>query len=499
MAQTSQQSSPASDASDAAADTDLKRGLSARHMQMIAIGGAIGTGLFVASGKTISTAGPGGAIVAYGLIGIMVLFLMQSLGEMAAHLPVPGSFQTYATRYVSSSFGFAMGWNYWFNWAITVAAELVAVGEVMKYWLPETPSWVWAGIFLVLLTGLNALSAKAYGEGEFWLATIKVVTVIVFLIAGIAMIFGILGGASPGTSNWTTGEAPFVGGPVAIFAIFMVAGFSFQGTEMIGIAAGESKNPRRDVPRALTSVFWRIMLFYIGAMVVIGFLIPYTDPNLLTAAEGDINISPFTLIFERAGIAFAAAAMNAVILTAVLSAGNSGLYVSARMLFSLAQEGKAPKIFTKVNKGGVPMPALMATSAVGAVGFIASVISPDAAYLWLVNVSGLAGFITWVGIAVAHYRFRRAYIRQGHNLNDLPYTAPFFPVGPIIAFIMCLLVIGGQNYEAILAGDWVGVMSSYIGLPVFVAVWAIHAIVTRDRLIPLEQVDVSGLEVKTGK
>ncbi len=453
MAQTSQQSSSASDASDAAADTDLKRGLSARHMQMIAIGGAIGTGLFVASGKTISTAGPGGAIVAYGLIGIMVLFLMQSLGEMAAHLPVPGSFQTYATRYVSSSFGFAMGWNYWFNWAITVAAELVAVGEVMKYWLPETPSWVWAGIFLVLLTGLNALSAKAYGEGEFWLATIKVV----------------------------------------------VAGFSFQGTEMIGIAAGESKNPRRDVPRALTSVFWRIMLFYIGAMVIIGFLIPYTDPNLLTAAEGDINISPFTLIFERAGIAFAAAAMNAVILTAVLSAGNSGLYVSARMLFSLAQEGKAPKIFTKVNKGGVPMPALMATSAVGAIGFIASVISPDAAYLWLVNVSGLAGFITWVGIAVAHYRFRRAYMRQGHNLNDLPYTAPFFPVGPIIAFIMCLLVIGGQNYEAILAGDWVGVMSSYIGLPVFVAVWAIHAIVTRDRLIPLEQVDVSGLEVKTSK
>ena len=441
-------------------ETELKRGLSARHLQMIAIGGAIGTGLFVASGKTISTTGPGGAIVAYGLIGIMVLFLMQSLGEMAAHLPVPGSFQTYATRYVSSSFGFTMGWNYWFNWAITVATELVAVGEVMKYWLPETPSWVWAGTFLVLLTGLNALSAKAYGEGEFWLATIKVVTVIVFLIAGIAMIFGILGGTSPGVSNWTAGDAPFVGGPIAIFSIFMVAGFSFQGTEMIGVAAGESKNPRRDVPRALTSVFWRIMLFYIGAMVIIGFLIPYTDPNLLTAAEGDINISPFTLIFERAGIAFAAAAMNAVILTAVLSAGNSGLYVSARMLFSLAQEGKA---------------------------------------LWLVNVSGLAGFITWVGIAVAHYRFRRAYVRQGHSLNDLPYVAPFFPVGPIIAFIMCLLVIGGQNYEAILEGNWAGVMSSYIGLPVFIAVWVIHALVTRDRLIPLEKVDVGGIDSATIK
>ena len=574
MAQPTETSGAASEATPA--EGELKRGLSARHMQMIAIGGAIGTGLFVASGKTISTAGPGGAILAYALIGIMVLFLMQSLGEMAAHLPVPGAFQTYAARYVSPSFGFAMGWNYWFNWAITVAAELVAVGEVMRYWFPDIPSWVWAagflvlltginalsarsygesefwlatikvvtvivfliagiamifGIlggsspgvsnwtvgevmrywfpdipswvwaagFLVLLTGINALSARSYGESEFWLATIKVVTVVVFLIAGIAMIFGILGGSSPGVSNWTVGEAPFVGGAPAVLAIFMVAGFSFQGTEMIGVAAGESENPRRDVPRALTSVFWRIMLFYIGAMAVIGFLIPYSDPNLLTAADGNINISPFTLIFERAGIAFAAAIMNAVILSAVLSAGNSGLYVSARMLFALAQEGKAPKMFTHINSGGVPMNALLATAAIGAVGFIAALLSPDGAYLWLVNVSGLAGFITWVGIAVAHYRFRRAYLKQGNSLKDLPYVAPFFPAGPIIAFLMCLVVIGGQNYEAFLSGDWAGVLSSYIGLPVIIAVWLVHRVVTRDRIIPLEQIDVSGIEVKASK
>ena len=468
MAQPTETSGAASEATPA--EGELKRGLSARHMQMIAIGGAIGTGLFVASGKTISTAGPGGAILAYALIGIMVLFLMQSLGEMAAHLPVPGAFQTYAARYVSPSFGFAMGWNYWFNWAITVAAELVAVGEVMRYWFPDIPSWVWAAGFLVLLTGINALSARSYGESEFWLATIKVVTVVVFLIAGIAMIFGILGGSSPGVSNWT-----------------------------VGVAAGESENPRRDVPRALTSVFWRIMLFYIGAMVVIGFLIPYSDPNLLTAADGNINISPFTLIFERAGIAFAAAIMNAVILSAVLSAGNSGLYVSARMLFALAQEGKAPKMFTRINSGGVPMNALLATAAIGAVGFIAALLSPDGAYLWLVNVSGLAGFITWVGIAVAHYRFRRAYLKQGNSLKDLPYVAPFFPAGPIIAFLMCLVVIGGQNYEAFLSGDWAGVLSSYIGLPVIIAVWLVHRVVTRDRLIPLDQIDVSGIDVKASK
>jgi len=497
MAQPTETSGAASEATPA--EGELKRGLSARHMQMIAIGGAIGTGLFVASGKTISTAGPGGAILAYALIGVMVLFLMQSLGEMAAHLPVPGAFQTYAARYVSPSFGFAMGWNYWFNWAITVAAELVAVGEVMRYWFPDIPSWVWAAGFLVLLTGINALSARSYGESEFWLATIKVVTVVVFLIAGIAMIFGILGGSSPGVSNWTVGEAPFVGGAILVWAwmtgtrsawiIFAIsAAILILGTILKYIIPARGMT-KAGIPQSTLA----------GGGVVIGFLIPYSDPNLLTAADGNINISPFTLIFERAGIAFAAAIMNAVILSAVLSAGNSGLYVSARMLFALAQEGKAPKMFTRINSGGVPMNALLATAAIGAVGFIAALLSPDGAYLWLVNVSGLAGFITWVGIAVAHYRFRRAYLKQGNSLKDLPYVAPFFPAGPIIAFLMCLVVIGGQNYEAFLSGDWFGVLSSYIGLPVIIAVWLVHRVVTRDRIIPLEQIDVSGIEVKASK
>ena len=320
-------------------ESGLQRSLTNRHMQMIAIGGAIGTGLFVASGATVSTAGPGGALVAYAAIGLMVLLLMQSLGEMTAHMPVAGSFQTYATRFVSPSFGFAMGWNYWFNWAITVAAELVAAGIVMAYWLPGVPSWIWAALFLALLTTLNALSARAFGEGEFWLSAIKVVTVIVFLIAGVAMIAGIVGGRPAGFGNWTTGDAPFHGGMLAIVSVFMVAGFSFQGTELVGVAAGEARNPRRDVPRAIHTVFWRIMIFYIGAIAVVGFLVPYTDPNLLRSETSDISYSPFTLVFERAGIGIAAAIMNAVILTAVLSAGNSGLYASTRMLHSMALQG----------------------------------------------------------------------------------------------------------------------------------------------------------------
>ena len=258
---------------------NLNRSLHARHMRMIAIGGAIGTGLFLASGATISQAGPGGALLAYALIGFVVLMVMQSLGEMSTHLPVAGSFEVYASRYVSPSFGFATGWNYWFNWAITLAAELVAAGLVMRFWFPDVPGWIWAAVFLALLTTINALSARAFGESEFWFALIKVATVIVFLVLGVLMIIGVIGGPSPGFHNWTTGEAPFVGGPWSTIAVFMVAGFSFQGTELVGVAAGESENPRRDMPRAIRGVFWRIMIFYIAAIAVIGFLLPYTRPR----------------------------------------------------------------------------------------------------------------------------------------------------------------------------------------------------------------------------
>ena len=480
-------------------DTQLKRGLASRHMQMIAIGGAIGTGLFLASGATVANAGPGGALLAYAAIGLMVLLLMQSLGEMSAHQPVAGSFQTFATKFISPSFGFAMGWNYWFNWAVTVAADLVASGLVMAYWFPSVPSWIWAVAFLVIVVGLNALSARVYGEAEFWLAAIKVVIVVVFVISGIFMIAGVMGTNSPGLSNWTIGDAPFHNGFVGVIAVFMIAGFSFQGTELVGVAAGESENPRRDVPRSIRTVFWRIMFFYIGAIAVIGTLLPYTDPSLLSAAEESaeaVTQSPFTLVFARMGIGAAAAVMNAVILTSILSAGNSGLYAASRMLHSMALQGQAPAWFSYVNRHGVPVRALGATALVGAAGFLTAVVGQNTAYAWLVNVSALCGFIVWLGIAVCHFRFRRAYVLQGHDPADLPYRAPWFPLGPVLAFILCALVILGQNYEAVFKGQLLEVLSSYIGLPVFGAIWLGHRLVTGSRMVRLEDADVSGAVVR---
>lgn len=474
----------------------LHRGLRARHLNMIAIGGAIGTGLFVASGQTINEAGPGGALLAYAAIGFMVYLLMQSLGEMSTWLPVAGSFEAFGTRFVSPSFGFATGWNYWFNWAITVAAELVAASLVMKYWLPDVQAWVWSAIFLAILFLLNAASVGTFGESEFWFASIKVVTVIIFLVVGLAMILGIMGGRSAGFSNWTQGEAPFVNGWQGMLGIFMIAGFSFQGTEMIGVAAGEAEHPEKSIPRAIKAVFYRIMLFYIGAIAVVGFLISYTDKRLLSADVDNIAVSPFTLIFERAGIAGAASLMNAVILTSILSAGNSGMYVSTRMLYGMARSGKAPKVFGTTTKRGVPMAALLATTLVGAFCFIASLIGDGGAYLWLVNASGLAGFITWMGIAWCHYRFRRAFVAQGRSLDELPFRAKWFPLGPLVALAMCAVVVAGQNYQAFLGDvDIEGLFASYLGLPVFLALWAGHKLVTKAPTVDLASADLSRTDI----
>lgn len=476
----------------------LRRSLKARHMYMIAIGGSIGTGLFVASGATVANAGPGGALLAYALIGFMVFLLMQSLGEMATYIPLAGSFGEYARRFVSPSFGFAIGWNYWYNWAITVAAELAAAALVMKYWAPNTPGWIWSAIFLAILFGLNALSARAYGEGEFWFALIKVAVVIFFLILGVLMIFGILGGPSPGFSNWTLSNgkqsAPFVNGAAGVLGVFMIAGFSFQGTELVAVAAGEAEDPDRNVPKAIRTVFIRILLFYIGAIAVIGFLIPFTDPRLLDSAEDNIAVAPFTLVFDNAGVLAAAAIMNAVILTSILSAGNSGLYASTRMLYALAESGQAPKLFSKLNSRGVPIPALIATTAIGALCFISSLIGDGAAYTWLINASGLAGFITWMGIAWCHYKFRRAFLAQGHSVDELPFKAIFFPLGPIVALLMCAFIVAGQNLEVYTGNIDLGTLiSAYVGLPLFLALWWGHKLVTKAPKVDPMEADLSRL------
>jgi lysine-specific permease len=464
----------------------LKRGLKSRHLTMISIGGAIGTGLFLGSGAAIHTAGPGGALFAYAFVGAMVYFVMTSLGELSAFMPTSGAFSTYGTKFIDPAFGFALGWTYWFNWAMTIAAELTASTMIMKFWFPHSPSLLWSLSFLVLIFLLNYLSVRGYGEGEYWFSFIKVAAITIFIVVGLLMIFGIMGGEVIGFKNFTVGKAPFPGGMLGTFIIFIAAGFSFQGTEIVGVAAGESEDPGKNIPKAIKSVFWRILLFYVLAILVVGLIIPYTNHNL---QSDSVMVSPFTLVFKKAGLAFAASLMNAVILTAVLSAGNSSLYASTRMLYAMAKEGQAPRIFGKLNKRGVPVAAIILTTVVGMLAFFSSIFGDGVVYMWLMNSIGITGFIFWLGISMSHYRFRKAFLTQGHSLSELPYHAKWYPFGPIFAIAICLIVTLAQDYQAFLAPhiDWGNVIAAYLGIPFFLVLWLGYKFIRKTKVVPLEE------------
>ncbi|KAF9560693.1 hypothetical protein EC968_006071 [Mortierella alpina] len=486
------------------AENELKRGLKARHLSMISIAGTIGTGLFLASGSSIAQAGPLGALIAYIMIGSMVFFMMTSLGEMATLIPTAGSFNTYAARFVDPALGFALGVNYFLNWAVTVAVEIAAAAMILQFWVsPDVlPSWVWSVLFLLFMVFVNFLSVRAYGEAEYWFSVVKVLTVIIFIIVGILVDAGAVGGDKIGFRNWTIEGAPIVDGFGGILGVFLVAGFSFQGTELIGIAAGESENPRKNVPKAIKQVFWRILLFYILSIFIIGLVIPYNDPNLLNSGSVDksaIAISPFTLVLQKA-FQPASHIMNAVILITVLSAGNSGMYASTRTLMTLARDGKAPAIFGRVNSRGIPMQSLLFTTFVSALCFGASLLGSGEVYNWLLNISSISGFIAWLGIALSHYRFRRAYVAQGGDVSRLPYRAAMFPYGPIYALLLCTVVVCGQGYSEFNKPNpkAINLVACYIGLPFFLIMYLGYKIYYKTKLVPLMECDFSVSNLEDG-
>ncbi|CAO3677004.1 unnamed protein product [Umbelopsis vinacea] len=405
----------------------LKRSLKARHIQMIALGGTIGTGLFVASGKAIATGGPAGSLLAYMLVGVVVFCVMMSLGEMAAFIPIAGSFTHFASRYVDDSTSFCLGWIYWANWAVGVAVELTGVAIIMEYWVQNINSVVWSIIALVIVACFNLFSVKGYGEVEYWFSFIKVITVVVFIIVGLGVDTGSIGGVYHGSNNWHIPGAPFVDGFLGFFNCLIAAAFSFNGVEIVGITAGESANPHKTVPSAVKQVFVRIVLFYVLTILVIGLNIPYTDPRLLSASGSNAAVSPFTLVFQMAGAAWAADLMNAILLVTMVSAANSGVYSSSRTLMALAQDGKAPRFFTFVNRFGIPIWAVLASCLIGCLAFLTSLFGSGVVFNWLTNLTSVAGLITWVIISITHVRFRQGLLSQGYNLKNLPYVAPLSP------------------------------------------------------------------------
>ncbi|KAF9190191.1 hypothetical protein BGZ51_008821 [Haplosporangium sp. Z 767] len=474
----------------------LQRNLQARHLTMISLGGTIGTGLFLASGESIAVAGPGYSQVAYTLIGTMVFCFMSSLGEMATYLPITGSINAYGTRFFDPALGFMLGWVYWFSWSVTLATELVASSLIISYWIPlvTCPGWVWALVFIVILTTLNMTTVKAYGETEYWLSLIKVLAVIVFIIVGFLYIGGAIGTPIPGAPKpgpEVFDMGPFHGGFIGLFSIFLNAGFSFQGAELVGIAAGETKNPRKNVPRAIRQVFWRIIMFYVLTILIIGLTIPYNDPSLANP-DGDVQSSPFTRVFIQAGISVGGDVMNAVILVAVLSAGNSGLYASSRALHTLSKEGNAPKFLGYVNRWGVPVYCVLATALVGCLAFIVSLpqVGQGQAYSWLLSLASTTGFIAWLGIAFCHIRFRMAYKAQGRSLKDLPFVSRLYPFGPIYTIVVCVVILFGQGYTAFSPFDIKSFLSAYVTLPFIFILYFGNKFWSKTKILRLVDVDL---------
>lgn len=473
-------------------NNQVKRNLKQRHITMIALGGTIGTGLFLTSGATISQAGPFGSVLAYIFIGIMVYFVMTSLGEMATYLPTSGSFSDYGSRYVDPAFGFALGWNYWLNGAITIAVDLTTAGMITQFWFPHIHAWIFSGIATILIFVINVLAVKAFGETEYWLSTIKVITIVIFLIVGVATIWASLTGHNGNidvVKNLTAGNHGFIGGVTGFVGVLLIAGFSFQGTELLGVTAGESENPEKSIPKAMNSIFWRILLFYIFTIIVIAAIINYKDPRLLNPNSTAV-MSPFTIVFKNIGFALAASVMNAVILTSVVSSANSVMYASTRILYSLGQDHGAPKVFGQTAKNGIPVVALLATSIICFITFLTGIFGAQI-YLFLVDLSSLTGFLAWLGISISHVRFRRAYVAQGKDLNNLPYKAKLFRFGPLLAILMTAAIMINLDPQQLFSPQWGQALATYAALPMFILLYFGYKWKHNTKIIPLEEVDLS--------
>ncbi|MEU0002746.1 amino acid permease [Streptomyces sp. NPDC006314] len=385
----------------------LQAGLKNRHLTMIAIGGVIGAGLFVGSSSGIATAGPG-ILLSYALVGTLVVLVMRMLGEMSAANPTSGSFSAHADRALGRWAGFSIGWLYWFFWVVVLAVEATAGAKILEGWVPAVPQWGWALIVMVVLTATNLVSVGSYGEFEFWFAGIKVVAIGAFIVIGLLAVFGVLPGVDADKASFgnLTGHGGFLPhGPGAVLTGVLLVVFSFMGSEIATLAAGESEDPQRAVTKSTNSIIWRIGVFYLGSILVVVSLLPWNDPSI--KKDGS-----YVAALDSLGIAHAGQIMNFIVLTSVLSCLNSGLYTASRMAFSLGERGDAPKAFARVNSRGVPLAAILASVVFGFVAVFFNYLSPDKIFLFLVNSSGAVALFVWLVICFSQLRMRKIIQRE---------------------------------------------------------------------------------------
>lgn len=468
----------------------LRRALSERTIQMIALAGTIGTGLFLGSGKALATSGPLSILLSYSIVGVVVYLTMVAMGEMSTLVPASGAFGVFSTRFVDEAFGFSVSLNYWINDAVSVASDLTACQILLKFWVSDDvfPGWALSLIFLTFLIAVNVISVRGYAELEYLLSLLKICTIIVFIIVGIVVNAGVNQTHSYlGFRYWTIGDAPFVGGFGGWVSSFVTASFAFGGTESLSITAGETRNPSKTIPKTIRNVFWRIIIFYILALFIIGIDIPYNMPGLKSKSAA---VSPFTLVFQQAGSRGAASFMNAVVMTSALSAGNHALFAGTRVLHGMATTGQAPKFLGTVAKSSrVPWVALACTASISGLCFGSSYIGAGDLWNWLQNLVGVSNQLSWAAIGVSSIRFRKAIIKQGKQ-SSLVYknwTQPWGPYVVVIASVLMILVQGWTAFRPFNVSDF---FSYYIEIGFFVVAYVGWKLWKRTKLVPIEEMDL---------
>ncbi|KAN0062599.1 hypothetical protein ACQY0O_005132 [Thecaphora frezii] len=481
---------------------ELKHALLPRHLAMISIGGVIGTGLFLGTATSLSNAGPLGLFLGYVLMGSVCYAVMMCLGEMISYLPVPGGHIKLAERFVGKPLAFAMGWNYWYNWVIVLPAELSASAVLMSFWSDLNPA-IWISIFLTVVVAINLLGTRAYGEAEFWFASIKIITIVGLIILSICIDLGVGDQGRLGFRYWKEGVfkqyhgiSGSLGQFLGFFSVLINAAFSFIGTEIVAVAAAEAKNPRKTVPSAIRKVWIRICLFYFVGTFMIG-LVCSSNAKELTTAGHTAARSPFVVAIKNAGIKGLPSVINVALITSALSAASSDLFTSSRALYGLAISGSAPRIFARTTKGGLPYVAVAVSVAFSSLSYMSVQSGASKVFSWFANMTSIAGMVTWFCIGAMHIRFYRAMKVQGVSRDVLPYQAKAMPFLGYWSVALTFIVILFSGWNFFLKGNWstADFITNYIPLPFFLVLFIGNWVYTKTGLVKLEDVDlVTGLQ-----
>ncbi|KAF1849302.1 uncharacterized protein K460DRAFT_365186 [Cucurbitaria berberidis CBS 394.84] len=482
----------------------VQRGLKSRHIQFIALGGTIGTGLFLGIRDAFANAGPVSVLLGYTITGCAVFAMMQCLGEMATWLPLPGAIPQYCARYADPALGFAVGYNNWYQCAITLCAEISAAAVVVSFWDQEekySPA-IWITLIIVIIVGLNIFAVSIYGEAEFIFASIKIITIIGLLITGLVIM---LGGAPDkdrrGFRYWKEGAMKEYVGTGAtgrftgLWSTLVNASFSYGGVEMVAVAAGEAANPRKNIPKAVRRVFWRILAFYVLGSFIIGVTVSSNDPQLSDSSAKGAQGSPWVIAMKNAGIPVLPHIINAVILTSATSSGNAFLYTGSRYLFGVAQNGQAPKFLLTCTKSGVPYYCVAITASIALITYMSVSTGANTVFLWFQNLTTIAQLFTWCSICVTYTRFRKALIAQGVDRNTLVFKSVFQPYTAWIAFTYFALILVFNGFKVFTQSPWgpdqlTSFFTAYVGVLIFVLLYAFWKIFKRTKFVIPAEADI---------